>query len=296
MEFHQIRYFLAACNQMSFTRAAEACSVSQPALTVAIRKLEEELGGPLFYREGRSLSLTELGRAMRTHLSRIEETRAAAKQAAQSLVAQEMAMIDLGVMCTVGPGILGGAVAAWSERHRNVELVLHDVWGAKAQELLLTGAIDAALIGRRAPLPARFETWPLFCEPLVAAMAVSHPLAQAERLTIEMLEGQSYVDRLRCEFRQEFFDLVAGQGLAVEVAMRSEREDWIQAAIAEGRGVTIMPKQNVTQEGVTVRPIADLPIKRTVEIAAVRGRVRGEALEQFIADMVAMEWGEPEKC
>jgi LysR family hydrogen peroxide-inducible transcriptional activator len=75
MQFHQVRYFLAACDTLNFTRASEACNVSQPALTVAIRKLEDSLGGRLFVRDRGHLELTELGRLMRVHLGRIEETR-----------------------------------------------------------------------------------------------------------------------------------------------------------------------------------------------------------------------------
>jgi DNA-binding transcriptional LysR family regulator len=73
MEMHQVRYFLAAADALSFTRAAEVCHVSQPALTTAIRKLEEHLGSTLFHREGRQISLTEFGRRMQPHLSQIAD-------------------------------------------------------------------------------------------------------------------------------------------------------------------------------------------------------------------------------
>ncbi len=73
MEMHQVRYFLAAAKALSFTRAAELCHVSQPALTTAIKKLEAQLGSPLFHREGRQIALTEFGRRMQPHLSQIVE-------------------------------------------------------------------------------------------------------------------------------------------------------------------------------------------------------------------------------
>ncbi|MEO0912383.1 MAG: LysR family transcriptional regulator, partial [Pseudomonadota bacterium] len=64
MELHQLRYFLAVAETLNFTRAAEECGVSQPSLTRAIQKLEAEMGGPLFRREGRRTHLTELGRTV----------------------------------------------------------------------------------------------------------------------------------------------------------------------------------------------------------------------------------------
>lgn len=90
---------------MNFTRAAESCAASQPALTVAVQKLEAELGRPLFRRDGRGISLTSLGQAMRTHLARIDETRQAAHGAAAEIVQGEMEHVELGIMCTIGPAL-----------------------------------------------------------------------------------------------------------------------------------------------------------------------------------------------
>lgn len=290
LEFRQVRYFLAACDHMSFTRAAEACAVSQPALTVAIRKLEEELGGPLFLREGRGLRLTELGRAMRTHLARVEETREAARLTAQRIVDQDMEMIDVGVMCTVGPNAIGPALSDWSALNDRAELVLHDVWSARAQELLLSGALDCAIIGRRAPSPPRFDAQPLFEEPFVLAAAADHPLAAEPRLPLEAVSGQRYVDRLRCEFREDFFDILADRKLDVDLVLRSEREDWIQTAVSAGLGVSIVPRDMLMRTGIVTRAFEDLSVTRDVEILTVRGRQRSTALERFLAFMAERDW------
>jgi DNA-binding transcriptional LysR family regulator len=85
MQMHQIRYFLALCEELSFTRAAKRSGVSQPSLTNAISALERELGGALFQRRP-LIALTELGRAMQPYLSRIAQTADHAREAAQALV------------------------------------------------------------------------------------------------------------------------------------------------------------------------------------------------------------------
>ena len=85
MQMHQIRYFLALCEELSFTRAAKRSGVSQPSLTNAISALEHELGGPLFQRRP-LIALTALGRAMQPYLSRIAQTADHARDAAQALV------------------------------------------------------------------------------------------------------------------------------------------------------------------------------------------------------------------
>src|SRR5918912_1177244 len=100
MEMHQIRYFLAVCDELNFTRAAERCNVTHPALTRAIQKLEEELGGLLFRREGRLTHLTDFGRLMRPRLEEVIERTEEAKRTAQSFLKLQDAPLTLGVMCT----------------------------------------------------------------------------------------------------------------------------------------------------------------------------------------------------
>ncbi|MEL6481922.1 MAG: LysR family transcriptional regulator, partial [Pseudomonadota bacterium] len=113
MEFYQIRYLLAAADQLNFTKAAEICAVSQPALTVAIRKLEEELGGPLFLREHGRVTLTEFGRTMRTHLARIDEMRARAERTAREMLEEGGEEINLGIYSTIGPSFVGRGLTAF---------------------------------------------------------------------------------------------------------------------------------------------------------------------------------------
>jgi len=84
MEMHQIRYFLALCEELNFTRAARCCGVTQPSLTNAIRALERELGGAVFYRKPR-IALTDLGRAVRPYLQEIAQHAASARETAQMM-------------------------------------------------------------------------------------------------------------------------------------------------------------------------------------------------------------------
>ena len=97
MEMHQVRYFLAVCRTLNFTKAAEECNVAQPSLTRAVQKLEEELGGPLFHRERANTHLTELGRLMLPHLEQTFAAAQAAKSLATSVRKGEVAPLRLAV-------------------------------------------------------------------------------------------------------------------------------------------------------------------------------------------------------
>src|SRR5215813_12924511 len=99
MEMHQIRYFLAICEMRNFTRAAERCKVSQPALTRAIQMLEEELGGPLLIRGHGASQPTELGRIMKPYLERVLQHSEEARQRARAFAGLEDVQLAVGVMC-----------------------------------------------------------------------------------------------------------------------------------------------------------------------------------------------------
>lgn len=291
MEFHQIRYFLAACDTLNFTRAAELCAVSQPALTVAVRKLEEELGGPLFHRDPGQISLTELGRTMRTHLARVEETRALAGRAAQAVLAPDAGMLDVGVYSTVGPPLLAPALETFSTGAPDVELVLYDVWGTKAYDLLLSGAFDCAIVARQAGLPTRVEAIPLLTEQMVIGASAQSALAGRSSMTLGELSGQIYLDRLRCEFREPINGLMTREGIAPVTRLRSESDTWILHAVAMGEGVTIGPRSVLETPGVVTIDIEDAVFERQIDLVTVSGRALSPAARRFVDCIAGFDWG-----
>ena len=103
MELHQIRYFLAVEREQNFTRAAQLCNITQPALTRAIQKLEAETGGKLFHRRHGRAELTELGRAMSPRLEAVIRDVSHAREEALAFIRQRKQRLRLGIMCTVGP-------------------------------------------------------------------------------------------------------------------------------------------------------------------------------------------------
>jgi len=107
MELSQVRYFATLCKTLNFTRAAEQCNVTQPAFTRAIQRLEDELGGPLIFRERNLTQLTELGRAMRPHLEAMLD----AADAATALAAAKRQHTPSSLKIGLGPGIGAAAVA-----------------------------------------------------------------------------------------------------------------------------------------------------------------------------------------
>lgn len=123
MELYQIRYFLAVADTLNFTRASERSFVSQPALTKAIQRLEETIGGRLFDRSKNSVQLTELGRGMLPSLRQIYDSANEAREQARRLTRERKEVVRVGVMCTIDfhqvlPGFVESQAAACRRKQR----------------------------------------------------------------------------------------------------------------------------------------------------------------------------------
>src|SRR5688572_11805595 len=145
MEMHQIRYFLAVCEELNFTRAAERCNVAQPSLTRAIKLLEQELGGQLFHRERANTHLSELGRMVKPYLEEVFAQAQAAKRQALDFTKLKKTTLKLGVMCTIQPDELLELIAGIQARHPGIELEIIDASAAQLEDRLLNGALEVAI-------------------------------------------------------------------------------------------------------------------------------------------------------
>src|SRR5437660_2285882 len=147
---HQVRYFLTLCQELNFTRAAEKCNVAQPALTRAIKLLEDEFGGLLFHRERARTHLSELGQAVRPYLEEVLRQSQQAKRLATNFIELKGTPLKLGVMCTIGPNNFVALLRNLQTQHPGIELQITDAGASELQERLLEGGLEAARRDRRA--------------------------------------------------------------------------------------------------------------------------------------------------
>ncbi len=290
MEFNQIRYFLATTETLNFTRAAERCNVSQPALTRAIKKLEEELGGALFRRERNRTHLTDLGQVMREHLGKVDNTTQNALQAANKLLNLEKAPLRVGIMCTIGPRQTIPFLSKFQRLHPGIDLTIYDVTPQNMTDGLLCGDLDCALLGLPMTLHERFDSVKLYEERMVAIFPPDHRYRTEAAIPIKELTGERYLDRLNCEFRNSFFDLLAEHHVDVSVKYRSEREDWIQNMVLQGMGICLIPEYSITVEGLLCRPLSEPDLTRNVEMVTVSGHKRSPAVNAFIQEAISYHW------
>lgn len=289
MEMHQIRYFLALCETLNFTRAAESCNVSQPALTRAIKQLEAELGGQLVRRERDNSHLTELGELMRTHLATIHAAHLAALNSAEEYHAQDQSPVTLGVMVTINPTRLVPFFECLRRRVPNLDLKLSEGPGRRLVDDVAEGRLDVALVGMP-HYPERFRVRPLFRERYAIAFPPGHHFQERNTVPYQSLSGEDYISRVHCEFRAHFEALNAGPRAKSNMRLHTEREDWAQALVLAGMGVSIMPEANAVLPGVQTRLITEPEVSRTISLVDLGGRPYPPALQALIRTAESFDW------
>ena len=274
MELHQVRYFLALSRTLNFTRAAEACNVTQPALTRAIQRLEDELGGQLLYRERSLTQLTQLGRAMLPHLEAMSRAAELARQVAGNLNEQP-AVLRVGLAEGLSAALVAASLAEVARRFPGIALQLQCCAQKPLVESLLLGETDAALLIDDGELPERLDRWHLLHEGCRVVFPPAHSFEREASVGLPALAGETVVrgdgwggawERLSC----------AGARL------RAASWDQVQHLVAVGLGVALLPLHVAVLPGLLVRPVPDAGTLRAVVLAAVNGRMYSQALDGFL--------------
>lgn len=292
MDIHHIRYFLAVCETRNFTRAAERCNVTQPALSRAIQQLEDEVGGLLFRRERNLTHLTDLGALLRPRCQQILDELSGVRQEAQRFLCLRDAHIKVGIMCTIGPRRFTGLLTDFHMRHKGIQLQLVKGVPAKLSQLLEAGELDVAIMSSTEGFPERFNVTPLFRERFMLAFPAGHRLSQFEAVPIREVEGEIYLRRVNCEYWDHLTHLCDERGVSVRVTYSSEREDWIQNMVAGGLGICFIPEYTAVLPGLQVRPVTDPEVTREVCLVTVAGRRFSPAVMTFVNAVKAYGWAE----
>jgi LysR family transcriptional regulator, hydrogen peroxide-inducible genes activator len=290
MEMHQVRYFLAAAEELNFTRAAQKCHVAQPSMTRAIRQLEEELGGALFHRERANTHMTELGRVMKPHLEQLWRMTKATRGLADDVLGLKKATLKLGVMCTITPEAIVGMLKAMHANHPSVQIDILDDAAAALTRRLLLGELDAAIVCMEGKQDNKLHALPVFKEQMKIVVSPRHKLAGQDAIVIQDLNGERYLERLNCEIASRIGQMFDEQGFDDETICRSERDDWIVEMAAAGFGYACMPGSSIHHAGVVARPLVDPEIWRKIHLVTVRGRPHSPAVGALVQEVMATEW------
>lgn len=295
MEMHQIRYFLAVAKELSFSKAADRCKVAQPSLSRAIKKLEDEFGGPLFHRERAHTHLSELGLMIKPHLEHVYAESEAARTRARDFIELRKTQLKLGIMSTIAPDQIVDLIAALRARHKGIELKLCDASAKDLRRRLLDGDLEAIIYALPGEEPdERTHVLPLFREQMVIAVHRGHRLANQRAFPVKELNGESYIHRMNCEFAGYADQILREQGVTCRPTYWSERDDWTLAMVAAGLGFGFLPANSVKHSGVVGLPVVEPEFWRDVNLVSVRGRPHSPAVGAMVREAVRKKWfGQP---
>ncbi len=252
MTLTELRYIVAVARERHFGRAAEACFVSQPTLSVAIKKLEEELDVKIFERGAAEVSVTPLGEEIVRQAQAVIEQAGAIKEIAKRGKDPLAGALKLGIIYTIGPYLLPALVKQTIELYPQMPLILQENFTVKLLEMLRTGELDCAIMAE--PFPdTGLAIAPLYDEPFVVAVPASHPFAGRESISAAELKketmlllgtGHCFRDHV-LEVCPEFARF-SSDAEGIRKSFEGSSLETIKHMVASGMGVTVVPSLSVS--------------------------------------------------
>jgi LysR family transcriptional regulator, hydrogen peroxide-inducible genes activator len=287
MELHQLRYFVAVAESSSFSRGAAACHVSQPSLSQQIQKLEREVGRRLFDRLGRTVALTDAGRALLPRARRILAEVDGVERGVAEEIDDGRGSLTVGAIPTVAPFLLPGAVRRFIQQQPQAQLLVREDLTANLVDGLVRAQLDLCVCAL--PLDdQRIATEQLIAEPLLVAAAAGHPLAKGGRgVRPADLDDQPAVvlHELHC-LGEQVSAFCRQRRVSPRIVCRTTQLTTVRSLVELGLGVSLVPRMCAatdTRGCCTYTPVDDPKLRRIVVVAWHKTRGRSRLGERFIA-------------
>jgi LysR family hydrogen peroxide-inducible transcriptional activator len=253
MTLTELKYIVAVAREKHFGHAAEACYVAQPTLSVAIKKLEDELGVVIFERGGTEISMTPLGAQIVAQAELVLEQTASIKEIAKQNKDPLVGPLRLGIIYTIAPYLLPPLVKTMIRQVPQMPLVLQENFTVRLLELLRQGELDAAIMAL--PFPEHGLTiQPLYDEPFVVALPRHHPWADRPAINAQDLKSETMLllGNGHC-FRDQVLEVcpemsrfsTTGDGIAR--TFEGSSLETIRHMVASGIGITVLPQASVPE-------------------------------------------------
>ncbi len=254
MTLTELRYIVAVARERHFGRAAEACFVSQPTLSVSIKKLEEELDVKIFERGATEVTVTPLGDEIVRQAQSVIEQAAAIKELAKRGKDPVSGPLRLGVIYTIGPYLLPDLVKQAIERVPQMPLMLQENFTVKLLEMLRTGELDCAIMAE--PFPdTGLAVAQLYDEPFMVAVPTTHPMAQRQSVSTEELKQETMLllGTGHC-FRDHVLEVCpeyarfSSDAEGIRKSFEGSSLETIKYMVASGMGITVVPQLSVPKD------------------------------------------------
>lgn len=269
MELFQLRYFAAAARLGNFSKAAREVCISQPSLSQQIANLEREVGTPLFIRQGRSVLLTDAGRALLEHAERILAQEREALRAVRAVVGLERGRLSLWTLPTPGQNLLPNALVPFRKAYPGVEITVHEAVPARAvAEAVAAGKADLGFVHLPYGVSGLSEHL-LLTEELALVVPETHPLAKRTtppHLAELAMEDFVWVPQGNTPEHPIYAACVAA-GFTPHIVCVSGSAQGMQSLVAAGLGIALLPRLALhPPEGTVIVELAPPRPTRTLSV------------------------------
>ena len=288
MTLTELRYIVALARERHFGRAAEKCFVSQPTLSVAIKKLEEELGVTLFERHTSDVTVTPLGARIVEQAQRVLEETAAIRQIAAQGKDQLATPLRVGAIYTVGPYLLPLLIPIMHKRAPHMPLLLQENFTVKLGELLRNGELDVAILS----LPfadTGIVTQAVYDEPFRVVMPANHAWSRKARIPAAQLCNETLLllgagNCFRDQVLQACPRMLRAGASNMQQTLEGSSLETIRHMVASGVGITVLPSTAAESKSaasplLAVRPIGSPQPSRRISLAWRASFPRPQAVE-----------------
>lgn len=289
MDIKQLHYFIAVSEQMNFSKAAERLHISQPSLSNAIKKLEQEIGSPLLERNTRNLQLTEAGELLFERAKIIVKNMEVLKIEMDEVIVHGTRDITIGVMESIKHW-LPRVIANYKKDYPHMKIHLVDILGSKRVKKSLKSYKTHLIITNQLMDDPELEVQTLYEERLVAVLPLHHPLAQKDTLTIsDICEEPFIISTEGFQTRRDILTSFEQAGKSINIQFEIERFETAVSLVREHLGVTILPEnylQGPTAKTIVKKEVEGLNLSRNVYLVYLKNRHLPLAIRQLLKDIV----------
>ncbi|MFE0146038.1 LysR family transcriptional regulator [Nonomuraea sp. NPDC059007] len=293
MELRQLEYFVSVVEEGGFTKAAAKLHVAQPGVSAQVKQLERELGQPLFDRSGRSVTLTEVGRAVLPYARAALWAVTGMRDVVDEFTGLLRGRVVMAVVTAPWALDLAGLLAGFHAKHPAVEITLNEMDPVTLAEALAAGQVDLALLGLGAPLPAGVETQVVIDQDVVAAVGHGHPLDGRDSVTVSELRDHTLITLPSgTGLRSILESACAGAGFRPRVAFEASEPYFLAKLAGHGLGVAILPRSATSRRrGLHVLEIREPAMRGQMGLAWRTDQPAGPAARALVEHARAMMGG-----
>lgn len=283
MEWQQLEYFQTLARMQHVTRAAETLSLSQPALSRSIARLEEELGVPLFDRQGRSIQLNRYGQLFLKRVNRMMREFEEGKNELHDLVHPEHGEVAIGFLHTLGTTLIPDLIGSFRSHSPHISFELMQNHSYSLLEHLALGELDLCLIAEPTETKMPIQWIPLWSEEIFAIVPHGHQLAGTQTITLHEISDASFISLKKgYALRQTTDRLFAQIGKSPKITFEGEEAATVAGLVAAGLGVSLLPDlRGLDKSKIVQIPVSEPKCQRVIGLALVEGRYLSPAALRF---------------